>query len=247
MQYNSHATSQDLVTLSEKLTSTNSTTFPIAEKTLYANQALRKIFTWITEASGSWILDDSNQTDIPEATASLVADQQSYTLPTDADIVDGIAIKNTDGNWERLIPITLQEIQQGQAEDEFMSTSGIPKYYRLIGNTVSIYPAPNFSQSASLKVYFQRDCVVFTTTDTTAKPGFSSRFHETVAIYMALQYAIKNQLDIRTDLQRQWDGNEDATGREGGFKKAIKKFYASRFRDNFPPAFKVNDYTLEVE
>lgn len=247
MQYNSHATSQDLVTLSEKLTSSNSVSFPIAEKTIYANQALRKIFTWITEASGSWILDDSNQTDIPEATTSLVSGQQSYTLPTDADIVDGVAIKNTDNNWVILTPITLQEIQSTQAEDEFMSTSGIPKYYRLIGNTVSIYPAPSFSQDASLKVYFQRDAVVFTTTDTTAKPGFSSRFHEAVAVYMALQFAIKNQMEIRTDLQRQWDGNEDVTGREGGYKKAIKKFYTSRFRDNFPPSFRVNDYTLEVE
>lgn len=246
MQYNSHSTNQDIVTLSEKKTSSNSVSFPIIEKTLYANQAVRQILTWIIEASGSWIADDSNQTDIPEATSALVSGQQSYTLPTDADIVDGFAVKDVSGNWTQLIPVTLQKITELQAEDEFMETSGNPMYYRLIGNTVSIYPASNYSQDSSLKCYFQRDGVVFTTSSNTATPGFSSRFHEAVAVFMALQYAIKNQLVLKTDLQRQWDGNEDVTGREGGYKKAIKKFYTSRFRNNFPPTISVNDYSQEV-
>jgi hypothetical protein len=246
MQFNSHATSQDIVTLSEKLTKTNSTSFPIAEKTLYANQALRIILNWIVEVSGAWIIDDSNQTDLPEATANLVSAQDTYTLPTDADIIDGFAVKDSANNWANLIPVTLQQIQEIQAEDEFMESDGNPMYYRLIGNVVQIYPASNYSQNSSLKCYFKRDGVMFATTDTTAKPGFSSRFHEAVALYIALQYAKINQLSSKEEFQRDWDGNEAISGREGGYKKAIKKFYSQRFIEMQPSRISVNDYSQEV-
>lgn len=246
MQFNSHSTGQDIVTYSQKLTKTNSVSFPIAEATLYANQAIKAILTWITEVSGTWIIDDTNQTDLPEATASLVSGQDTYTLPTDADIINGFSVKDSAGNWTALTPITLQEIQSLQAEDEFFESDGNPIYYRLIGNVVQIYPASSYSQSASLKTYFQRNAVLFTTTDTTATPGFSSRFHEAVAVYIALQYAKINQLACKEELQRDWDGNEAVSGREGGFKKAIKKFYSQRFANMQPSTIFVDDYSQQV-
>jgi hypothetical protein len=47
MQYNSHATSQDLVSLTNALDKQSNTSFPLTEKTLYANSGNRIILTEI--------------------------------------------------------------------------------------------------------------------------------------------------------------------------------------------------------
>lgn len=246
MQFNSHATNQDLVTLSEKKAKANSVSFPIVEKVLYANQAAKILLSWQIEVASGWAVDDNNQSDIPEATTTLSSGQSLYSVPTDADIIDGFAVKNAGGTWTRLSLVTLERITEVMAEDEFFNTSGNPSCYRLIGNQVQIYPASSYTQTASLKCYYKRDVVLFTTTSTTATPAISSRFHEAVATYMALQYAKANTLASVTELQREWDGNEDVTGKEGGYKKAVKKFYSQRLTPMNPPRITVDDYSQQV-
>jgi hypothetical protein len=235
MQYNSHASSQDIVTMCEKLSRANSVSFPIAEKTLYANQAMRIIWSWIHEAYGGWIYDDSNQTDLPEATTAVVSGQDTYTLPTDVSFVLGVSIKDIAGNWSKLSPVTLEMIQEGGAESDFLTTDGNPLYYRLIGNQIKIYPATNYSQSASLKVHYTRDISSFATTDTTKTPGFDSAYHEAVPTFMALQYAKINQLANKNDLDLDWQR----------YELRIKSDYSRRFAELFPPRIGVSDATSE--
>lgn len=235
MQYNSHSTGQDIVTMSEKLTKSNSTSFPIAEKTLYANEAMRWIWSWIHESYGGWLYDDKNNTDLPEATRTLTSGQEDYTIPTDASFINGVSFKDQGGTWHALKPVTLEQIQEGGPEAEFYDTDGMPVAYRPIGNVIKIYPASNFTQSASLKLHYIRDMSAFTTTDTTKTPGFDTAHHEAVPTYMGLQYARINQLQNKDDLEKQWLG----------YEQRIKQDYSRRFAEMFPPRMTTRDMVAE--
>lgn len=208
---------------------------------MHANRGMREINSWIFEAYGGWIYDDKNQTDLPEATTILTSGKDIYTLPVGDEYLRGVSIKDANGIWTKLKPITLEQIQEGGAEDEFYNVDGVPEYYRAVGNTIQLYPASNWTQADSLKVYISRDISSFVTTDTTKAPGFDNRFHEAIAVFMALQYAKINQMVVKTDLQRDWDGNEEVTGKEGGYKKMIKSYYKKKFCEMFPPKMMVRD------
>ncbi len=245
MQYNGETNNQDICSLADDLADSNSSSFPIKNKTRFANMGMREIWGWIWEAYNGWFYDDSNNTDLPEATATLTADQRQITLPIDSAHLAGVEYKDTSGTWHPVKPITLEQIKdRGYSETEFMKTSGNPTYYRPLANGFILYPPANFTQAASLKVYISRDISTFAITDTTKVPGFPSEFHEAVAVFIALHYkSLAPKKLLR--LQNQWDGNEAQSGREGGFKTRIKSFYGSRFRQLFPPRMRTGDPVRE--
>lgn len=239
LQYNSHTTSQDIVSMAEKLVKANSVSFPIADKTLYANQAIKIILTWIHQAYGGWQYDDANYSTFPEATTSLNINQVDYSLPDENIKVEGVSVKLTaTGEWYPLMPITLEQIQDaGTSESEFYSTDSSPRYYRLLAKSIKIYPAPNFTLLNALKVYESREASLFITTDTTKTPGFDAQYHEAVSTYMAFQYAKINQLANKNDLEKDWLL----------FEQRIKKDYSQRFAEMFPPRITVRDITREYQ
>lgn len=248
MQFNSNSTEQDIVTMSEELVKSNSVRFPITKKVMYANQAMRFIMSWIHEAFGGWIYDDSNQTNLPEGTIALVANQDTYTLPVDNSYIQGVSVKQLNGTWYKLNPINLEQIQDtGTSESAFLTTAGQPMHYRLLGNVVKIYPSASYGQDNSLKIHETRDVSSFTTTDTTKTPGFDLRYHEAVPTFMALQYAKINGSKNLKELQRDWDGDEAMTGREGGYKKMIKSDYSRRYAELFPARITVRDATIDYK
>ncbi len=246
MQFNSHSTGQDLCTYADKRVKTDSTSFPIAEKVLYANEGSRKIKSWIYQVYGGWIYDDKNNTDFPEATTNLESGKKDYALPDDTDAVDAIECL-INGTWTRITPATLEQIREIDAEGNFMTPDNNPAVYRLVSNSIKLYPTPSTSVTSGLRVIFRRDISTFATTDTTKTPGFSPSYHEGVGVYIALQYAKINTLAVKQDLQLEWDGDEDRTGREGGYKLRIKKDYSQKFKEMFPPRLTVRDATQEYE
>lgn len=235
MQFNSNSTSQDIVSMADRLVKSNSVSFPLIDKTLYANEGCRIVQSWIHEAYGGWIFDDKNNTDYPEATTSLVSGQQDYTIPTDTSFIQGVSIKQTDGTWYRVFPLTLEQIQEMQAESEFEDTDSVPRYYRIVSNGIKLYPSPNYSQSASLKVYYTRDISGFTTTDTTKTAGFDIQYHEAIPTYMALQYARINSLPVLKSLEEQWMR----------YERRIKNDYSRKLAQLFPPRITVRDAVSE--
>lgn len=241
MQFNSETNGQDICTLADTLAKSNSKSFPIKKKVLYANMGLREIWGLIFEAYGGWHYDDSNQTDEPEATTILRADEQQVTLPLDSAHLMGVAYKDQSGSWHPLIPITIEQIQdRGYAESEFMNTSGNPQFYRPVADGFKMYPAANFTQNDSIKAWFSRDISTFSITDTNKVPGFPQEFHEGLAIYMAMQHTQTNTLPqaggvlkggFRTGLVAKW----------GDFSARITSFYGNRFRQLFPPRIRHSD------
>jgi hypothetical protein len=236
MQFNSHATNQDICTLANDLVKQSSTSFPIEQKVRFANQGNKEILTWICEAYGGWHYDDSNNDDLPEILTTLNSGKRFYTLPVDSSAVMGVEFKDEAGIWTKLEPITLEQIQdRAGSETEWNDTPSFPIYHRLTANGLYLYPVANYTQALSLKVYISRDVVLFTTTDTTKTPGFDSRFHEAVAVYMALQFSFINSLPVYQALFERWTN----------YEKRIKKYYATRFKEMFPPRMTVSDSVRE--
>jgi hypothetical protein len=238
MQYNSHATNQDLVSLLNDLTGMDDNIYSLPAKTRDMNTANRAIWTWIHEAYGGWQYDDANNTsDFPTATTSLVSSQKDYGIPSDAMTVRAVEVKNTSGVWNKMLPLTEEQIRDFQAENEFYKTASQPQYYTVKGNSINLFPAPNYSQSASLRVSYDRETSAFVTTDTTKTAGFASVFHEAIAYGAGAIFSSYKSIPQMVALQQRWLD----------YEQRIKTFYSNRYHELFPPRITVRDAVSEYQ
>jgi len=193
----------------------------LKEFTSYANKVGHKIWHWIFLAQGLWKYDDSNATDLPQGTTNIVSGTDSYSLPSDALAISRIEVANSDGTYDRLRQLIEDNIPGGI--DEYSEGGGIPQEYLLIGNTIRLFPEPDYSYTNGLKVYFHRDSVDFAYDDTTQTPGFASAYHEAVPVGMAIEWLkIKNPTSSTLQfLREEW----------ARFEKEITEFYTMRNKD----------------
>lgn len=186
------------------------------------NERKKRVNSLIWQSSAIWEYDDSNQTDLPIATTTVVNNQQDYELPDDLQKIIRVEIKDSDGNWT-----LLQEIDQSQVKEalgEFYETAGLPLYYDLLGNSLFLYPKPSttyVTATAGLKVYFSREVVEFNSTATSAEPGFVDNFHRMLPIGASMDYALgylSNDVARINNLRAEWSA----------YEKEIQSFYGSR-------------------
>ena len=160
------------------------------------NQAYLKVVAKVLEADRRWTWDHSNYTDFPIGSATLVAGQEDYTLPAATSSgnaatllrVVRIAVLDTTG-----VEYTLIHDERPIADlNKLYVTSGTPVFYKLIGNSVKLFPAPaaaNVTLTAGLRVYFQRSPDLFTSSDTTQQPGLPEPLHRLLSIEASMDYA----------------------------------------------------------
>lgn len=244
LQFNGDANGLDICTLADNMINTNVNNFPLTQKTVYANMAMREIWGDVFSAYGGWVFDDSNLTDLPIATADLVANQQFYALPiTNLSHIVALEFQNVGGTWIPLSPITIEKIHDnGYADSEFLKTAAVPMFYRPLATGLRLYPPANFSQSQSLRVHFSRDISTFVPTDTTKVPGFDPLYHEGVSIFIALKYAQAKGLSVAGGVMRGgWKTGLLADWFD--FETRLTKHYSERFKQMFPPRIHVQDAT----
>lgn len=230
MQYSGNSTGQDIVSLSNLLSKQNDTSFPLTEKTVFANMGNRLILSEIHNAYGGWKYDDRNNTDFPIATTDLTSGQTDYSLPIDIGYLNAVYWKDSAGNWEKLIPLTLEDINRKEAEPEFENENANPTYYRPIGNSIKIYPASDTTVEDGLMIEYTRDISTFATTDTTKTPGFDVMFHEALAVYIAYQFAQINQTRFKESITAQWVD----------YLARIKRHYSQKYKDLYPTRIKID-------
>jgi len=203
MVFSDNSTNQGIVEEARWLVGANSSSYPIGDLTRNVNRWLDKATSLIFNAGGRWQWDDSNQTDYPIATTSLVSGQQDYTFDVSHLRVHRVEVKNEDGNWHKLLPFDPKDLGRGSIQ-EFQETDGLPRFYDVIANSLFLYPASNYSQAASVKVWFQRKGSYFDTTDTTKEPGFAEIFHRYLSLGAAYDYGLKlgvsNRKQIREEI-----------------------------------------------
>lgn len=205
----------------------------LKEFTRYINEVNSRVWHMIFTSYGGWQYDDANQTNLPAASDTLTSGQVSYALPTGALTVRGVEIKDQGGIWTPLTAITEEMIRDYQAVGEFYKTAAKPLYYQLVGQTVRIFPASNYTQASSFKVFFDRGSVAFASSDTTATPGFAGEYHGILPIGASIQWLISKRPD---------SGNLALLRQEYAvYEQKLKKFYQEKYRQMFPPRIKTAD------
>lgn len=212
-----------------RLTKTNSSSYLDPDLLDDLNIAYSDTTSEIFLTDGRWEWDDTNQTDLPVATAALVAGQQDYTLSAAHLMIDRIEVKPNGSTYTyKLIPRDVEDPMWGSGILGIDNISqGGPIYYDLAQNSVFLYPIPGYSQAASLKIYFKRAQIDFTSGDLstgTISPGFASIFHDILAYKVAYDYAIIN---IPALAQGYLNAIQTKTAK-------LSKFYAMRNKDDGP-------------
>jgi hypothetical protein len=240
MVWNADSNNQDIVSTIKRWTGMDTVAYPLVDMCGDANMANREIWTWIHQAYGGWMYDDANNTiDFPTATTALVASQQDYAIPASALMVRGVEIKLNGSNvWTRIFPKTEEQIRDDiMAEKQFMSVASQPRFYTPYANSIKLYPASNYAQASSLRVSYERETVAFTPTGNDSRtPGFSSLYHEAVAIGAVFNFSLYKTISQKNDVAMKW----------ADYKDRIMKDYQQRFEQLFPKQMTVRDAVQEA-
>ena len=187
------------------------------------NDYYRRVNSHIWEVTGTWEYDDSNWTDLPIATTTIVDSQQDYEIDSTAQKIDRVEVLNSNGDYQLLTPIDKSQIEGSVSE--FFETAGMPLYYDLVGRSILLYPKPSTSDvtaAAGLKVYFTRDIDEFVSTDTDREPGFVNNFHTILSLGASYKYAISYEMNTKANFLK---------GQINEMVKELKSFYGQRHRD----------------
>jgi len=88
-------------------------------------------------------------------TTDITSGTAEYTLPADFLYAQEIKYKNSDGNWNMLQQITFRQLDLSDADWE--GTNGTPSHYYIRRNVIGLYPNPDTSRTAALRIdYVER-------------------------------------------------------------------------------------------
>lgn len=231
MVFNDTTTSQGIVQDTYFEVNADATTYPIADLTRNANAALDNVVTLILGADQRWQFDSTNSTDLPIGTTDIVSGQQDYSFDEEYLVIKSIEIADASGKWTRLIPIDNMSLDEREALSGFETVNGTPMYYDKMGDSILLYPAPNYNYTAGLRAYFQRKIDYFVASDTIKEPGFAKHLHKYIPLYCAYVYACAKDLVKQSVLKQRlafYEGNKLQGGNDQG---AIATFYAYRELD----------------
>lgn len=200
------------------LCGSTSGTYPDADKIRNFNKAYQNVATLIWESAGGWQFDDSNATTLPLAKTTLVHNQQDYTLPTTAQRLEAVMVKDSAGNFQKLKPFDIHDVTI--ALPEYFETPGMPLYYDLIGRSLMLYPTPSSAYctlASGMGVYVNRDVTEFAVTAGTATtPGFATAYHPILSYSAAIEYT------------HDQDKRQMFVGRRAEMEEGLKRFYSKR-------------------
>ncbi len=215
----------DINSEARALVDADTISYPAADLLRRINASYEKRVAQIIAADGLWQFDDSNYTDFPIGTTTLVASQQDYAFDSSHLEIERVEVKNSDGIWQKLNPIDKSQISI--ALSEYQKTAGMPMEYDKQGNSILLYPAPasgSVTLASGLKVYFKRTASIFTSAEVTTgtkQPGFASPFHSILSYDAAIPYAVSYKKDRVAALMAEADRLE----------KEMIKFYSRREQD----------------
>lgn len=167
------------------------------------NNALDDYFTIALPASGTWQLDDSNQTDYPIITTNLVDGQRDYAFTTDGssnlilDVFRVFVLTSATGTqYVEIFPVDQQSDFETTGFTDGQNAEGTPYHYDKTANGIFLDPIPSYNATNGLKVYVNREASYFTSSDTTKKPGVPGLHHKYFYLKPAAEYARRNNLAV---------------------------------------------------
>lgn len=179
---------------------TNSTSYPLATKVLDINVALDDAIDIAIRSCGIGQYDDTNNTDYPFITTDLTSGQRDYTYTQDSSgnlILDiyRVMVMDSTGVFQEIPQVDMQSERWTESFYDGQNITGQPTKYDRTGNGIIFDVIPNYSQTAGLKMFINREGSYFTVSDTTKKAGIDGRLHEYLVVSPACKYAERNSLD----------------------------------------------------
>lgn len=232
MQFNPASDAQSIVARINRACGSDNNTYPLLQKANDCNEGLDRYWYLAFMADGKWQIDDTNNTDLPVATANLVSGQIDYQLPATAMIIDKILVSDSAGNWTELEEVDIQDDTAKHIWELTPGNSGIPNRYELMGNSVFLDPIPNYSKASAIKIVFQRGPSYFVYNDTTKTPGIPAIFHSYVVHYASMIFCSDKNLPKKQDQMALVGRDEEAIGdfyshRNTDEKQVIRPKYVS--------------------
>lgn len=183
-----------IVQVLEDLTSTQSastSSYPLATKIRDINMAFDDYQTIVTEASGTWQLDDSNHTKYPNMKFNVVSGQQDYNFTEDeqgnqVQDIYRVECKDANGVWQLLTPYDEQSETSSLSARELLT--GTPTRYYKTANGIFLDLTPNYNSTLGIRMFFTRSPNYFLTSDTTKEPGIPNAHHRYLAVKPAYWY-----------------------------------------------------------
>ena len=204
-------TISDINAEARSLCDADTTSYTAADLLRRVNTGLETLVGKIINADGTWEYDDTNYTDLPVGTGTLVEAQESYSFSSEYLQVQAIKVLDNNSNWNIVQNIDQFNDISGIAIEEYFSATGLPQYYDILGDTIRFYPAPTSTAvtlAGGLKVHFKRTADLFTSaqvTTGTKEPGLPSPYHVLLSYFAAIPYCALYKKDRVVWLEKKWD------------------------------------------
>jgi len=173
------------------------------------NRAFDTIMPLILSYSDHIRWDDTNHSDRPFGTIDIVSGQHDYTITGDDNSLDilnltGVRIL-TGASETEYKDVSRMLVSDPQVKDALVpnpSSTGIPTHFVEQGNSIFFNPVFNYSATAGIQLFFERQQSYFTSTDTTKEPGIPLIFHELLALHPALDWISVNRPEDSNTIAR---------------------------------------------
>ena len=250
MKFNSVANKDGLIQMCELTTglglaSISGNASNLAWFTNLMNIWYKNVAFWIWQNDKDWHFDDSNHTDFPIATTTLVNEQYDYGFPSELLRLRKVEIMKSDGDYYELKIIKTKD--RKLRDKLFQEDAGLPTHYYKEGRSLMIYPKPKSSlitTALGLRLTFDREIDDFITSDTTQEPGFKSQFHPILYYGASLEWAmIKGKNGVAELCNKALFGSD--ARRDIGLIEMLKKDYGKQDdneKDIFTPNFINNNF-----
>lgn len=174
---------------SRYLVGATSGTYPDADVMRNMGIEYQRVATeiWKSDPTHSW--DDRNNTDYNTATRSMANASASYLIPTEALAIRGVEVKDGDGNWSKLSPISYAELPI--SPEEYLTGTGTPIRYMIEGTQVRLFPAPgtgSVTMTSGLAYHVSRAVTEPAVTASSSSPGFATPFHRVLSYAAAIDF-----------------------------------------------------------
>jgi len=193
------------------------------------NQWYRTLAYYAWKVDGNWKFDDANQTTLNTATTDLVDGQRDYTLSVTAMKIRQVEVMGTSGKYYTLQYMSERDFRLKYEKEQ--ETASVPSNYRLVGNSVILYPAPKASDvtiTSGLRLTLDRDVVPFLVSDTTKVPGIAVHFHSVLYYGPCFEWStVKGISNVSTLCNRM-------LGNFSGLIEMFTDFYSRRNQDEVP-------------
>ena len=230
-------TISDINSETRTLCDADTTSYIAADLLRRINIALEELVGDIINADGTWQYDDTNYTDHPVGTGTLVEGQEDYAFASEYLQIEAIEIldANSPAVYRRIYPLDKGELGGLSTEEYFGVTSagnpqtGQPLYFDQIGDTIRLYPAPTSGSvtfAAGLKVYFKRTADLFTSdqvTTGTKVPGLPSTHHVLLSYMAAVPYCMAYKKDRVAWLEKKIDVMKKTLIQHYSFRERAKR------------------------